>query len=83
MLGEYKQEADAGHELTVAEIRKGFEEKIGREASLSYVYRVLKRHRWRQVMPRSKHPKAATKEEQDASKKFKAHYEKIVTKPKT
>ena len=71
VLERFEQEADAGHELTVAEIRKGLEEEIGRETSGSYVYRLLKRRGWRKVMPRSKHPKAATKEEQDSSKKLK------------
>ena len=70
VLAKFEEEADAGHELTVSEIRKGLETELGRETPAAYVYRVLHRHGWRKVMPRPKHPKAATKEEQDSSKKL-------------
>ena len=72
ILARFEEAADAGHELTVSEIRKGLESALGRETASSYVYRVLKRHKWRKVMPRPKHPKAAAKEEQDSSKKLKS-----------
>ena len=70
VLAKFEEEADAGHELTVSDIRKGLETELGRETPATYVYRVLHRHGWRKVMPRPKHPKAATKEEQDSSKKL-------------
>ena len=72
VLAKFEEEADAGHELTVKEIRKGLESELGKETSVAYAYRVLKRHGWRKVMPRPKHPKAAAKEEQDSSKKLKS-----------
>lgn len=59
-----------GKVLTVADIRQVFEEELGEKTVTSYVYRVLKRHGWRKVMPRSKHPKAASEEEQNSSKKL-------------
>ena len=71
VLARFEEEADAGYELTVSDIRKGLETELGRETAVAYVYRVLKRHGWRKVMPRPKHPKAASKEEQDSSKKLK------------
>lgn len=70
VLKRYEQEAEAGHELTATEIRKGLEEVLKRETTPDYVYRVLHRHGWRKVMPRPKHPKAASEEEQDSSKKL-------------
>ena len=70
VLDRFEQEAEAGHELTVEEMQRGLEETLGRKASHDYAYRVLKRHGWRKVMPRPKHPKAATQEEQDSSKKL-------------
>lgn len=70
VLQQFEQEAEAGHELTVTEIRKGLEEVLGRETTPDYVYRVLHRHGWRKIMPRPRHPKAATQEEQDSSKKL-------------
>ena len=72
VLAKFEEEADAGHELTVNEIRQGLESELGKETSVAYAYRVLKRHGWRKVMPRPKHPKAAAKEEQDSSKKLKS-----------
>ena len=72
VLAKIEEEADAGHELTVNEIRQGLESELGKETSVAYAYRVLKRHGWRKVMPRPKHPKAAGKEEQDSSKKLKS-----------
>ena len=72
VLAKFEEEADAGHELTVNEIRQGLESELGKETSVAYAYRVLKRHGWRKVMPRPKHPKAADKEEQDSSKKLKS-----------
>lgn len=71
VLEEYEQKANEGQELTAGEIRRGLEKALGRKTSGEYVYRVLRRHGWRKVMPRSKHPKAATQEEQDSSKKLK------------
>ena len=72
VLAKFEEEADAGHELTVNEIRQGLESELGKETSVAYAYRVLKRHGWRKVMPRPRHPKAAGKEEQDSSKKLKS-----------
>lgn len=59
-----------GKVLTVADIRQMFEEELGESTGNSYIYRVLKRHGWRKVMPRAKHPKAASEEEQNSSKKL-------------
>ena len=70
VLAECEQEAEAGKMLTVEKVREKLEEKLGRKTSPNYVYRVLGRHNWRKVMPRSKHPKAASQEEQDSSKKL-------------
>ena len=71
VLEQFEKRSDEGQELTAAEIRQGLEKALGRKTSGEYVYRVLHRHGWRKVMPRSKHPKAATEEEQDSSKKLK------------
>ena len=54
--------AEEGKALTVADIRQAFEERLGGKTAYSYIYKVLKRHGWRKVMPRAKHPKAASEE---------------------
>ena len=71
VLAQCEEEADAGKVLTAETVRKKLEEKLGRETSTNYVYRVMRRNGWRKVMPRSRHPKAASQEEQDSSKKLK------------
>ena len=71
LLAECEEEAEAGKMLTAETVRKKLEEHLGRETSCNYVYRVMQRNGWRKVMPRPKHPKAASQEEQYSSKKFK------------
>lgn len=71
VLAECEIDAEAGKILTVEMIREKLEKRLGRSTSHNYVYRVLKRQEWRKVMPRSKHPKSASREEQDSSKKLK------------
>ena len=71
VLAQCEEEADAGKVLTAEAVRKKLEEKLGRKTSTNYVYRVMQRNGWRKVMPRSRHPKAASQEEQDSSKKLK------------
>lgn len=73
VLEECAKEAEAGQILTAGIMREKLEARLGRKAGDNYVYRVLKRHNWRKVMPRAKHPQAASEEEQDSSKKL-SHY---------
>lgn len=70
ILDQCAKEAEEGKVLTVFDVRQKLEEYLGRETAPNYAYGVLKRHGWRKVMPRSKHPKAATEEAQEASKKL-------------
>ncbi len=71
ILAECEEEAEAGQMLTAERVRRKLEERLGRETGCNYVYMVMKRNGWRKIMPRSKHPKAASQEEQDSSKKLK------------
>jgi len=54
--------------LTVGRIRPELEERLGREVSLSTVYRMLERNGWRKVVPRPQHP-WQSKEAMEAFKK--------------
>ena len=69
-LETYRQQAEAGHILDIREIETAYEEKVGHSIGSSQIYRVLHRHGWRKVMPRSKHPKQASEEVIAASKKL-------------
>lgn len=54
----FLDKAKAGGILNVNEIKKAFEDRVGRRVAKSTVYRMLERHDWRKVAPRPRHPKA-------------------------
>ena len=70
ILEQFEQAAAAGQEVTAQDIKKAFDEIRGKDTGRGYIYMLLKRHGWRKVMPRSKHPKAASEEACEASKKL-------------
>ena len=70
ILDGFKNQANLGHITVVKEIKEAFDKKLGRDTGRGYIYMLLKRHGWRKVMPRSKHPKKASQEAIDASKKL-------------
>ena len=70
ILDRFQEAAKAGQVITVKEIKAAFDEKLGRDTGRGYIYMLLKRHRWRKLKPRSRHPKKASDEEIAASKKL-------------
>ena len=70
LLSNFEQNAKKGQILSVNEIKKIFDEEIGKETYTSYIYRLLHRKGYRKIMPRSKHPKRASDEAIEASKKL-------------
>jgi len=70
-LQEYKKHAEEGQLIEVGAIKAAYEAKVGHSIGGSQIYYVLRRHGWRKVMPRSKHPKKASGEAIEASKKLK------------
>jgi len=75
-LEEYRTNAEKGQVVDVGAIKKAYEEKVGHSIGGSQIYYVLRRHGWRKVMPRSKHPNKACDEEIEASKKLTTQSEK-------
>lgn len=69
ILDKFKAEAKKGRIVEVSEIKKAYDEAVGRDTG-TQIYNVLHRHKWRKVMPRSKHPKKASEEAIEASKKL-------------
>ena len=69
-LETYKQQAEQGQIIEVSAVKKAYEEKVGHSIGGSQIYYVLRRHGWRKIMPRSKHPNKASKEVMEASKKL-------------
>ncbi len=71
ILERFERAAEAGHVVTAQDIKRAFDEERGKDTGRGYIYMLLERHGWRKVMPRSKHPKAASEEACEASKKLK------------
>lgn len=70
-LEKYEEAANKGHIITVQDIEKEYKKLVGHEISSGQIYKLLKRHGFRKVMPRSKHPKKANEEVIETSKKLK------------
>ena len=66
LLGKAKE----GNFLRGAELQQAFEEKAGVKYNANNFYKVVNRHGWRKQMPRSRHPKKASDEAIEASKKL-------------
>lgn len=70
ILDKFSESAEKGNVVTVQEIKSAFDGEIGKDTGRGYIYMLLERHKWRMVMPRSKHPKKASDEAIEASKKL-------------
>jgi len=72
LLEPFRQRATQGQLIEISEIKAAYEKAVGHTIGGSQIYYVLRRHGWRKVMPRSKHPKKASDEVIEASKKLTA-----------
>ena len=68
ILSRLEKAAECGKEVSALEIKAAFDEARGKDTGRGYIYMLLKRHGWRKVMPRPRHPKAADEEACEASK---------------
>jgi transposase len=76
LLKGFAQLAESGQIIEVSDIEKAYQEKVGHRIGTGQIYYVLRRHGWRKVMPRSKHPNKASDEAIEASKKLTLESEK-------
>jgi len=67
-LASFEELATSASMLVVNEIKAALENRLGHTVHKTTVYRLLRRHEWRKIAPRSKHPKQ-NKEAVDAFKK--------------
>ena len=70
LLEQFRSAAENGQVISVSEIKKAYDKALGRVTNKTQIYNVLRRHNWRKVMPRSKHPKKTSPEAIEASKKL-------------
>ena len=70
LLAAFEAKAEAGQVVEVSDIKAAYQEKVGHTIGTGQIYYVLKRHNWRKIKPRSRHPKKASPEVIEASKKL-------------
>ena len=70
LLKPFEKKAEAGQMVEVSEMKAAYQEAVGHSIGSAQIYYVLRRHNWRKVMPRSKHPKKASEEVIETSKKL-------------
>lgn len=68
VVSKFVRKSAVGQVSTGIQIKPALEKAVGRRVHKTTVYRILKRHQWRKVVPRPRHP-AASVEEQAAFKK--------------
>ena len=71
LLAPFKEQAEKGELVEVSAIETAYREAVGHSIGTAQIYYVLHRHGWRKVMPRSRHPKKASEEVIETSKKLK------------
>jgi transposase len=77
-LEQFVEMAENGELVTVAPILQKYEEETGKKSNTTSIYRLLKRHGWRKLQPKRKHPKAASAQEQNRQKKLNPSWQKDV-----
>ncbi len=68
-LESFITKAEKGEITTQKEIKEAYEKKIGKSVHKSTISRLLKRHKWRKIVPRPKHPHSSKEEQDDFKKK--------------
>lgn len=68
-LKQFEERTKKGELLSTNEIKEAYIESVGHSIGHEQIYRVLKRHGYRKIMPRSRHLKKASDEEIEQSKK--------------
>lgn len=68
-LARFQKEGEAGKLIEVTDIHLAFQQAVGHPVTRDAIYYILKKHKWRKVMPRGRHPKKADAEAIEAYKK--------------
>ena len=71
ILAPFIERAERGEMVDIKEIAAAYQKAVPHKISDTQIYYVLHRHGWRKIMPRSRHPKRASEEAIEASKKLK------------
>ena len=68
-LAQFREEGEGGNVIEVTDIHLAFQKAVGHPVTRDAIYYLLKKHGWRKVMPRGRHPKKASDEAIEAYKK--------------
>jgi transposase len=69
-LTQFMDSAKKGLITTVTKVKRAYEAKIEQIVDRSTIYRLLERHGWRKVMPRSHHPDTNFEEQEEFKQQF-------------
>lgn len=69
ILAPFIERAERGEMVDIKEIAAAYQKAVPHKVSDTQIYYALHRHGWRKIMPRSRHPKKASEEAIEASKK--------------
>jgi transposase len=68
-LATFFGKALAGQLVTIPELHAAYNLQVGKETPKSTIYRLLKRHNWRKVLPDTRHPKGDPTVQEEFKKK--------------
>ncbi len=72
-LAPFFAQAKRGELTTTGKIHQAYEEQVGHRVHETTIYRLLDRHNWRKLLPRSIHPKADKEAQEDFKKNSPLH----------
>jgi transposase len=82
VVEQFLKQSEVGQVSTGLQIKAALETVVGHQVAKTTVYRVLRRHRWRKVVPRPRHPQASAAE-QEAFKKTSPSRSRLSSKSET
>ena len=68
LLAGFEDKSKTGGILVASEVKAAYEKMVGHKVFKSTIYRMLARHGWRKIAPKSSHPKADSKAQEDFKK---------------
>ena len=70
ILKPFFENAKKGELVGIDELKQAFEVKLGCEVTQDYMYKMLKRNKWRKVVPDKEHPKNDPEKAEEFKKKL-------------
>jgi len=78
LLRPFFERAERGELTPVAEMKQAFEKRVGHEVDETTIHRLLKRQKWRKLVPRPFHPQADKEEQELFEQNFATLVEEVI-----